>query len=167
MRRQGVKILLPVFVCCLVSVACSLSGSAAPPPTPTIPSTAQTETPISPTPSLTPLAASLTQTAAAAASPVRGTIEVAPGGSIIGGTAGSTLTITTVFTATSSAGKVTEMRLDDHDWEPFVPQKQTELTIPLNWSTLQHCVVYRDEKGNLSPQYCDSKAVEGNPQPPQ
>ena len=112
----------------------------------------------------TPLPAfSITQTYLATTAPVQGSIQVAPGASVIGGTAGDTIQVTVVFSATSAFGKVTGMRVDEGDWEAFVPQKQYTITIPLNWSTVQHCVVYRDEKGNLSPRYCDNKAVEGSP----
>ena len=113
----------------------------------------------------TPLPAmSITQTYAAATSPVQGSIEVAPGTSVIGGTAGSTRQVPVIFSAASTFGKVTEMRVDDGDWEALVHQKDFTITIVLNWSTVQHCVEYRDEKGNISPRYCDSKGVEGSPQ---
>jgi len=108
-------------------------------------------------------ALAITQTYAAATSPVQGSIEVAPGESVIGGTAGSTRQMQVLFSATSMFGKVTEMRLDDGNWQPFVLQKEYTITILLNWSTIQHCVEYRDEKGNISPRYCDGKGVEGSP----
>jgi hypothetical protein len=110
---------------------------------------------------LPPLA--ITQTYVATTSPVQGSIEVAPGMSVIGGNAGSTSQVQVLFSAISAFGKVTEMRVDDGDWEAFVPQKDYTITIVLNWSTAQHCVEYRDEKGNVSPRYCDNKGVEGSP----
>jgi hypothetical protein len=106
---------------------------------------------------------SITQTYVATNSPVQGSIEVAPGTSVIGGTAGNVIQVQVVFSATSAFGKVTGMRVDDGDWETFVPQKQYTITILLNWSTVGHCVEYRDEKGNVSPRYCDNKGVEGSP----
>lgn len=109
---------------------------------------------------------SITQTYVATTSPVQGSIEVAPETSVIGGTAGSTRQVPVIFLATSTFGKVTEMRVDGGNWEAFVPQKEYTITIMLNWSTVQFCVDYRDEKGNVSPQYCDSKGVEGYPKPP-
>ena len=117
--------------------------------------------PATPTPLPAP---AITQTYAATTSPVQGSIQVAPDTSIIGGTAGSTRQVPVLFSATSTFGKVTEMRVDGGDWEAFAPQKDYTITIALNWSTVQHCVEYRDEKGNVSPRYCDSKAVEGSPE---
>ena len=56
------------------------------------------------------------------------------------------------------------MRVDDGEWEAFVPQREYPITIMLNWSTVQFCVEYRDEKKNISPRYCDSKGAEGMPE---
>ena len=141
--RPALKILLACLLL-LPGLACSLS--AAQPANPT---------PLSPTP-----------TGTAGSSPVQGSIEVAPGDSVIGGFEGSRRTVTIVFSANSTQGRVTKMRLDDGDWEAFVPEKEVEIIIPLNWSSLRRCVVYQDEAGSLSAQYCDSKGVEGHPQAP-
>jgi hypothetical protein len=110
-------------------------------------------------------ALSITQTYAATTSPIQGSIVIAPGTSAIGGTADSIRQVPVVFSATSPFGKVTEMVVNDGDWEAFISQKEYPVAIILNWSTVRFCVKYRDEIGNVSSQYCDNKGVEGSPAP--
>jgi tetratricopeptide (TPR) repeat protein len=77
------------------------------------------------------------------------------------------------FTASSSAGKVTQMRvvegqncgeqvnMDLVSWEPFVPEKTYNTTAPLSYANYAICVQYQDEHGNLSYIFVDEIALEG------
>ena len=105
--------------------------------------------------------------------PVEGSVDVAPGVSAVGSTAGDTIDVTVVFSATSAFGAVTEMRisggmcspdtLQSAPWEPYAPMKTYPVYVALNWTTFAISVQYRDEKGNLSQVFCDQTGVEGMP----
>jgi hypothetical protein len=157
MKRISITIIVGLLI--VLTMACSLlnppSGNT--PQNENVPNTDIPAT-LTPRPPL-----SVTQTYVATTSPVHGSIEVAPGISVIGGAAGSTRQVPVKFSATSAFGKVTEMRMDDGEWEAMVPEKEYTITIALNWSSIYHCVEFRDEKGNISPRYCDNKGVEGSP----
>jgi hypothetical protein len=120
---------------------------------------------VSPTPTSTPQVA-VTQTYEATALPVTGSIDVAPGVSVIGGEEGSIRKFNVAFMASSRAGRVTQMRVNEGDWEPFVDQKEYAVTMPVNWFTIAYCVQYQDDHGNRSPKICGSKAAEGSPVQP-
>lgn len=118
----------------------------------------------------------LIQTAVAAtraAFPVVGSVKIEGSPCCRGGTAGSTIQIKVDFLASSTAGKVTEMRINpssanppndlEAKWEPFVSSRSFNYRVVINWTTYSICVQYRDEKGNLSEIYCDSVGVEGSP----
>ena len=105
--------------------------------------------------------------------PVEGSVDVAPGVSAVGSTAGDTIDVTVVFSATSAFGAVTEMRISagmcspetiqSAPWEPYSPMKTYPVYVPINWTTFAISVQYRDEKGNLSQVFCDQTGVEGMP----
>jgi len=136
-----------------------LATQATPIPTPT-----QTQTP---TPTTLPVPGTVT-----------GTVLIEDGICCIGGTAGEPLDIDAVFTASSSAGEVTEMRvhtggfcadeslLGQRTWEPFITQSTYVYTPPINWSGFYVSVQFRDEFGNVSPVVCDDISVEGMPSEP-
>ena len=116
------------------------------------------------------------------APPVHGTVTrtvlIEGGICCIGGIAGEPLELDAAFTASSPAGEVTEMRvhtsgfcadetfLEQHTWEPFVPQSTYIYTPPINWSGFYVSVQFRDEFGNVSPVVCDDISVEGMPSDP-
>ena len=109
------------------------------------------------------------------ASPVRAQVLIKNGASAAGGAAGSTIHISVNFTAISSAGPVTEMRVQafgfcgqepSGNWEPFVPEKSYPFHLPINWVTWRISAQFRDAQGNLSPVVCDDIGVEGMPERP-
>lgn len=122
------------------------------------------------------------QTAIAAtktAYPVTGSVLLAGGASATGGVAGDTIQIQAAFTGTSPYGAVTQMRvkpagtclteqiqMGDAKWEPFTPAKTFPVLVAINWIGFYIAIQYQDEKGNLSPVYCDDISVEGMPSPP-
>ena len=103
--------------------------------------------------------------------PVTGLVDIGPGRGVVGGTAGETLQMDVVFIASSPNGVVTGMRtggcsmdaVEGADWEPYVALKTYPVHVPINWSTFEIGVQYRDDKGYLSQVYCDDVAVEGMP----
>jgi len=117
------------------------------------------------------------QTAAAAtqtAFPVTGSVQIEDGRCCAGGTAGATIQLHVNFQAASSAGEVSEMKIqvgqcapdpDQHlgIWEPYQAQRIYETTLAINWVGWWIGVQYRDSKGNLSPIYCDDISLEGSP----
>jgi hypothetical protein len=119
------------------------------------------------------------QTAIAAtktAFPVTGSVILAGGASATGGIAGETLQVQAAFKAASPDGAVTRMRIkqsgtcrtdqiqmEDAAWEPFASTRTFSVSIALNWIGFYVAVQYQDDKGNLSPVYCDDISVEGMP----
>ena len=111
-----------------------------------------------------------------AAFPVVGKLQVGEGRPV-GAKAGSVITVTVKFEATSSLAPVAEMRLrrdsmgrcltpeemNSATWEPIVAQKSYPVTVAINWTTFRIHVQYRDAKGNHSPVYCGDIAMEGSP----
>lgn len=108
---------------------------------------------------------------------VTGSVLLQNGACCVGGPVGTTVNINATFSATSSAGTVTEMRvarqtctstiipdLSAVAWEPFVTSKTYPTTInAINWTSSYINVQYRDSAGNISPVYCDDISVEGMP----
>jgi hypothetical protein len=128
----------------------------------------------------TPIAAlpSSVQTAVAAtqvAFPVSGAVTLEGGRCCIGGVAGTTVTATASFTATSPFGAVQQMRLHASPscagesaiapapWEPLVPSRAYPLQVAINFTSFAISAQYRDVQGNLSPVYCATLSVEGSP----
>jgi hypothetical protein len=131
----------------------------------------------------TPLAAqpAPVQTAAAAtrsAFPLRGSVLIEDGRCCAGGVEGSTIQLHVTFSAQSTRGAVTEMRVTnsggclkdaptlDAPWEPFVTAKTYPASLGINWIGWYINVQYRDAAGNLSPVYCDDISLEGSPPTP-
>jgi hypothetical protein len=103
-------------------------------------------------------------------------VQIEDGREVVGGTAGDLIPIDVAFAASSTAGRVTEMRVGnicaaDRDlsarpWEPFAATKTYSTTAAINFVGWYVSVQYRDTHGNLSPIYCDDISVEGMPAPP-
>jgi hypothetical protein len=96
-----------------------------------------------------------------------------------GGTSGETIELSVAFSASSTAGEVTEMRvgaglggcvreaeMEGYTWEPFAPEKVYTTTAFINIQGWYANVQYRDAAGNVSPAYCDDISVEGMPAQP-
>lgn len=119
----------------------------------------------------------LTQTRTPTSLPgVTGSVLIHNGGCCMGGPVGSTIYVDVAFSASSTAGAVTDMRvnrqgvctvsqdLSSIPWEPFVTSKIYPYTImALNWVGYYVGVQYRDSAGNISPVYCDDLSIEGMP----
>lgn len=135
----------------------------------------------SPPPSDTP-AVSITETwtPTAATSPIStftGSVQVEGGSCCIGGTMGDTVQVHVQLSAASPFGSVTRMRvkptggcgaqpdMDLAAWEPFAPEKVFPVQVALNWVGFYVSAQFEDDKGNLSPVYCDDISVEGMPAP--
>jgi len=127
-------------------------------------------TPISDQPVGVQTAVAATQTAF----PVNGSVVLEGGNGAVGGSAGSTINIEAEFAAASPFGKVTEMRvltgmcrseadMGEAAWEPFAATKTFQVQVIINWTGFSVSAQYRDEKGHLSPVYCDDINVEGMP----
>ena len=110
--------------------------------------------------------------------PVAGSVLIEEDRCCMGGIAGEILEAHVSFSATSGFGKVGEMRvrttgicfteneLTDTAWEPFMPSKTYPVYVAINWVGFYASVQYRDERGNLSPVFCDEISVEGHPPMP-
>ncbi len=120
-------------------------------------------------------------TAAAAtrmAFPLTGSVLIEGGRCCAGGVAGSQVSLKVEFQAASTAGKVVEMKAQPGSgcikdpallqgaWEPFQPSKTYSAGLAINWVGWYLNVQYRDERGNLSPVYCDDISLEGSPPTP-
>ena len=109
---------------------------------------------------------------------VEGTVEIEGGRCCVGSTAGDTIDVEVAFSATSSAGEVTEMRvatagikfdaaaMADVPWEPFEPSKSYPVAVALNWTGYWVNAQFRDAAGNVSPVVYDDISVEGSPAGP-
>ncbi len=109
---------------------------------------------------------------------VLGSVLLEQGRSAVGGTAGTTIQVEVDLWATSTAGKVTDMRVapvsgcdkagqvDGAAWEPFAPKKSLPVGVAINWTGFYVGAQFRDDRGNLSPVYCDDISVEGMPAVP-
>ena len=116
----------------------------------------------------------LTRTPTPGAS-VTGSVLIHGGGCCMGGPVGTTISIDTAFSAASTAGAVTQMRIGHQSctttldlsavaWEPFAASKNFPYTITIqNWVGYYVDVQYRDAAGNVSPIYCDDISIEGMP----
>lgn len=136
----------------------------------TLDSVLDSRTPIASQPAFVQTAVAATRTAY----PVSGSLELQNGLCCAGGKVGTTIELPADFSATSSEGAVTEMRTFDQcataqemeraKWEPFVAQKIYSYKIATaNWVGWTLAVQFRDDKGNLSPVYCDDISIEGMP----
>jgi hypothetical protein len=124
----------------------------------------------------TPTAATTLDVSTIIDSLVTGAVQIGGGGCCTGGTEGDTIQVPVSFSATSSQGRVSQMRvlagcnnetdLAGVDWEPFVDSKTYPVYVALNWIGFYICVQYQDEHGNLSPVYRDDISVEGMPRMP-
>ena len=106
---------------------------------------------------------------------VTGSVLIHGGGCCMGGPVGTTINIDTAFSAASTAGAVTQMRIAHQSctttldlsavaWEPFAASKSFPYTITVqNWVGYYVDVQYRDAAGNISPVYCDDISIEGMP----
>jgi hypothetical protein len=111
-----------------------------------------------------------------AAYPISGSVLIEDGACCKGGTAGATIDLRVAFSASSSTGGVTEMRVSTEarclkdasalqaGWEPFAAVKTYPVQLAINWVGWFVNVQYRDAQGNLSPVYCDDISLEGGPQ---
>jgi hypothetical protein len=172
-QRGKLLLLLVQFV---VTVACTQAGSA----TTRSPATAAPTTTVTNTvpATVTEDGATRTLPEPAATPQVTGSLTIEEGRCCAGGVAGEPLAIDVAFSASSSAGEVTEMRthtansgcadatqMEGESWQPFAPTATFSFTPPINWVTFYVTVEFRDGAGNLSPAYCGSVAVEGEPAP--
>jgi hypothetical protein len=120
----------------------------------------------------------LPATAVAPGRVVTGTVVLAGGRSIVGGTVGQTIKVPADFTAHSSAGPVTQMRVAESytcrqlpadlsgPWEPFTAHREFEEYISVaNFVVLYVQAQFRDVQGNTSPVVCDDVSMEGMPGP--
>lgn len=182
--------------------AVTLSGCGAPAPSGTVPTGVPTGVPATattfPTPTAAPVATGTTPPTSTSAlgsitpdsgpstptgtlptSPVTGSVLVEDGSSVAGGPSGTTLELRVTFTASSTAGEVTEMRVDagafgcvqEDDmsgisWEPFEAEKVYTTTAFGNFQGWYANAQYRDVAGNVSPVYCDDISIEGLPPTP-
>jgi hypothetical protein len=121
------------------------------------------------------------QTSAAAtrtAAPVSGSVVIEGGRCCAGGAAGTRKQLQVDFKAASTAGAVTEMKVQagagcvkdaaqlTGSWEPFQSSRTYETTLALNWVGWWVSVQYRDARGNVSPVFCDDISLEGSPPAP-
>lgn len=147
----------------------------------TVPQVAFTPTPagptlvyctVTPSPTFTP-----TRTPTQSQGAVTGSVLVGGGACCVGGTAGTTINIPAAFSASSTAGSVTQMRVTTSygggcassigsAWEPFVASKSFPVTVVINFVGFYVSVQYQDSAGNLSAVYCDDISVEGSSAPP-
>lgn len=135
-----------------------------------ITSRVNTLTPIAQQPPFVRTAVAATQKAF----PVTGSVTIAGGNAIVGGVAGSKVNLKVQYYAASPLGKVTQMRTQTVTsckspqltaaWEPFTPEKTYSATLALNFVGFYVAGQFKDEKGNLSPVYCDDITLEGSPQ---
>lgn len=107
--------------------------------------------------------------------PLLGSVLIEDGRCCAGGIAGSKIDLKVTFSASSSFGAVTEMRvrqgsfcaketeLTEFPWEAFATQKTFQVTLFINWVGFFISVQFRDAQGNLSPIYCDDISLEGMP----
>ena len=117
-------------------------------------------------------------TAAAAtrlAFPVTGSVSIEGERCCAGGIAGTQISLKVEFQAASAVGKVVEMKAQPGggcikdpaqlkgSWEPFQPTRTYSTGLAINWVGWYLNVQYRDDRGNLSPVYCDDISLEGNP----
>jgi hypothetical protein len=104
-------------------------------------------------------------------------VQIEGGSCCIGGTMGDTIQVHVQLSAASPFGKVTQMRLrpipgcatglemGTVPWEPFASTKEFPVQVALNWVGFYVSAQFQDERGNLSPVYCDDISVEGMPPP--
>ncbi|MDQ5825597.1 MAG: hypothetical protein M3441_15500 [Chloroflexota bacterium] len=183
-------------------MAVTLCGCGAPAPTGTVPTDVPTGVPATatafPTPTAAPIATGTmpptstsslagitphsgpgTPTRTLPTSPVTGSVLIEGGSSVAGGLSGTELQLRVTFTASSTAGEVTEMRVDagafgcaqEEDmsgiaWEPFEAEKVYTTTAFGNFQGWYANAQYRDVAGNVSPMYCDDISIEGMPPTP-
>ncbi|MFN8498674.1 MAG: hypothetical protein U0641_12550 [Anaerolineae bacterium] len=106
---------------------------------------------------------------------VTGAVVLQDGACCAGGIANQPLNIHAAFTAASTVGVVTSMRvvaawcplaaqlIPGEPWQPFVNSMTYTITPPINWSSFDLAAQFQDNHGNVSPIYCADIAVEGMP----
>ncbi len=131
-------------------------------------------------PAATPQAATVAPLPPSARAPdeVLGSVQIEHGQSASGGTAGTTIQVEIDLSATSTSGKVTEMRVaavggcdnrgqvDKAQWQPFAPVTHLPASLGINWVGFYVAAQFRDDKGIVSPIYCDDISLEGMPAVP-
>src|SRR5512142_2555275 len=163
--HQFSRPVLSVAFIILFTLACGSVG--------TIPASTPGPTPATAVPSaLSPGSSTL------APAEVLGSILLENGRSAAGGPAGSTIQVQVSLWATSTAGKVTDMRVaqvsgcesagqvDRAQWEPFASRKSLPATLALNWIGYAVAAQFRDDHGITSLIYCDDISLEGMPAVP-
>jgi hypothetical protein len=102
---------------------------------------------------------------------ITGSVLINGGNCCAGGIAGSTLTLTVAYSASSTAGEVTQLRNVNYydgsvsDWRPFAATQQYTTTVFINWQGWYTCAQFRDVAGNISARVCDDIGIEGMPPP--
>jgi hypothetical protein len=168
--------LRPVLILALALVF--VTACAAPAALPTVlPSASSGATIIAPPSSTPPLPTVPPLPPAASRVPgqVTGSVLIEQGRSAAGGVVDTTIQLEIDLSATSTAGKVSAMRVapvfgcdqlgqvEGAPWEPFAPKKYLLVGIGLNWIGFYVAAQFQDDQGNLSPVYCDDISLEGMP----
>jgi hypothetical protein len=110
-------------------------------------------------------------------SAVTGGVQLEGGTCCKAGYMGDTIQVYAAFIAASTSGAVDRMRvrggpicyseddLSSSPWEPFSTSKSFPVDVPLNWSGFYVTSQFMDERGGLSPVFCDDISIEGMPPP--
>lgn len=130
---------------------------------------------VTPTVATAPPSALSPNSSTRAPAEVLGSVLLEQGRSASGGTAGTTIQVEVDLTATSTAGKVTDMRVarvggcnnsgqvEKAEWQPFAPKAYLPASLGLNWVGFYVAAQFRDDQGNVSLIYCDDISLEGSP----
>jgi hypothetical protein len=110
--------------------------------------------------------------------PVVGSVVIAEGQCCAGGIAGSTITLSVWFEASSPFGEITHMRVlsgmgpvneeilqTTSQWELYQKEQTFVAPVALNWTGFYVSAQFRDSTGNLSPVVWDDISIEGQPAP--
>ncbi len=164
MPDKSVRLLLSIFFVFLLT-ACGATATV--PGATTAPTVATVQQP------------TLPPASARAPEEVLGSVLLEQGRSAVGGTADTTIQVEVDLWATSTAGKVTDMRVapvascensgqvEKAQWEPFAPKKSLPVVVAINWTGFYVAAQFRDDHGITSLIYCDDISVEGMPAVPQ
>jgi hypothetical protein len=173
----------------MMVIVMALSGCETPAPAVNVPTATivpQTIAVVTPTvPPSTPTATlgtadSGTPTGTSLTSPITGSVLVEGGNSVAGGVTGDTIELQVTFEAESTAGTVTDMRVDagmfggcmreedmaGYPWQPFMAEQVYTTTAFINFQGWYVSAQYRDSAGNVSRVYCDDISIEGMPPTP-
>ena len=66
----------------------------------------------------------------------------------------------------SGTCRTDQIQMDDATWEPFTSTRTFSVPAAINWTGFYIAAQFQDDKGNLSPVYCDEISVEGMPPTP-